>query len=92
MEYFAGKQIRNVGSIGGNVMTGCPISDLIPVFQAGDCSLQVSSLKGLAHENHQIVISIQVESLCSSSAESDTQRSVRATFTIDIERFKKIIS
>lgn len=32
--YFAGKQIRNVASIGGNIMTGSPISDLIPIFTA----------------------------------------------------------
>lgn len=34
LQYFAGKQIRNVASIGGNIMTGSPISDLIPIFSA----------------------------------------------------------
>lgn len=34
LHYFAGKQIRNVASIGGNIMTGSPISDLIPIFTA----------------------------------------------------------
>lgn len=34
MHYFAGKQIRNVASIGGNIMTGSPISDLNPLFNA----------------------------------------------------------
>lgn len=34
MHYFAGKQIRNVASIGGNIMTGSPISDLNPLFTA----------------------------------------------------------
>lgn len=34
LHYFAGKQIRNVASIGGNIMTGSPISDMIPVFTA----------------------------------------------------------
>lgn len=34
LHYFAGKQIRNVASIGGNIMTGSPISDMIPVLTA----------------------------------------------------------
>lgn len=34
LHYFAGKQIRNVASIGGNIMTGSPISDMIPIFTA----------------------------------------------------------
>lgn len=36
LHYFAGKQIRNVASIGGNIMTGSPISDLIPIFTAAE--------------------------------------------------------
>lgn len=36
LNWFAGKQIRNVASIGGNIMTGSPISDLIPIFTAGE--------------------------------------------------------
>jgi xanthine dehydrogenase/oxidase len=34
LHWFAGKQIRNVASAGGNIMTGSPISDLIPIFSA----------------------------------------------------------
>lgn len=34
LHYFAGKQIRNVASFGGNIMTGSPISDLNPIFMA----------------------------------------------------------
>lgn len=34
LHYFAGKQIRNVASVGGNIMTGSPISDLNPIFTA----------------------------------------------------------
>lgn len=36
LHYFAGKQIRNVASIGGNIMTGSPISDMIPIFSAAE--------------------------------------------------------
>lgn len=36
LHYFAGKQIRNVASVGGNIMTGSPISDLIPIFTAAE--------------------------------------------------------
>lgn len=34
LEWFAGKQIRNVASVGGNIMTGSPVSDLNPIFMA----------------------------------------------------------
>jgi xanthine dehydrogenase/oxidase len=34
LHWFAGKQIRNVASIGGNIVTGSPISDLNPIFTA----------------------------------------------------------
>lgn len=43
--YFAGKQIRNVAAVGGNIMTGSPISDLNPIFMAAGVKLNVSSLK-----------------------------------------------
>lgn len=32
--WFAGNQIRNVSSLGGNIVTGSPISDLNPVWMA----------------------------------------------------------
>lgn len=34
LEYFAGRQIRNVGTPAGNLVTASPISDLNPVFVA----------------------------------------------------------
>lgn len=34
LHWFAGRQIRNVASIGGNVVTGSPISDLNPLWMA----------------------------------------------------------
>ena len=43
LRWFAGKQIRNVGSIGGNIMTGSPISDLNPIFMAARCTLRLAS-------------------------------------------------
>ena len=47
LRWFAGKQIRNVAAIGGNIMTGSPISDLNPIFMAAGCKLVVGSVKGL---------------------------------------------
>ena len=41
--WFAGKQIRNVGSIGGNIINGSPISDLNPIFMASSCTLTLAS-------------------------------------------------
>ncbi|XP_028826747.1 xanthine dehydrogenase/oxidase isoform X1 [Denticeps clupeoides] len=43
LRWFAGKQIRNVAAIGGNIMTASPISDLNPVFMAAACKLTTMS-------------------------------------------------
>uniref|UniRef100_A0AAY4DHY6 FAD-binding PCMH-type domain-containing protein n=1 Tax=Denticeps clupeoides TaxID=299321 RepID=A0AAY4DHY6_9TELE len=48
LRWFAGKQIRNVAAIGGNIMTASPISDLNPVFMAAACKLTTMS-KGTVH-------------------------------------------
>lgn len=45
LHWFAGKQIRNVAAVGGNIMTGSPISDLNPIFMAAGVKLNVRSLK-----------------------------------------------
>ncbi|XP_034113366.1 xanthine dehydrogenase [Drosophila albomicans] len=46
LHYFAGKQIRNVACLGGNIMTGSPISDMNPVLTAAGARLEVASLDG----------------------------------------------
>lgn len=46
LRYFAGWQIRNVASVGGNIATASPISDLNPVWVAIGAKLIVKSLKG----------------------------------------------
>ncbi|XP_064072025.1 xanthine dehydrogenase-like [Vanessa tameamea] len=46
LNWFAGKQIRNVAAIGGNIMTGSPISDLNPILMALKVKLNLSSLDG----------------------------------------------
>ncbi|KAF4528372.1 hypothetical protein B566_EDAN016934 [Ephemera danica] len=43
LDLFAGKQIRNVAGIGGNIMTGSPISDLNPIFLTAGVTLEVHS-------------------------------------------------
>lgn len=44
LRWFAGKQIRNAAAIGGNIITGSPISDLNPIFcAAAQCELVLSS-------------------------------------------------
>lgn len=46
LHYFAGRQIRNVASIGGNIMTGSPVSDLNPMLMALKAKLKVISENG----------------------------------------------
>ena len=44
LRYFAGRQIRNVGTPAGNLVTASPISDLNPVFMAANAVLVMRSL------------------------------------------------
>ncbi|KAI8902934.1 molybdopterin binding aldehyde oxidase/xanthine dehydrogenase [Globomyces pollinis-pini] len=46
VKYFAGKQIRNVSAIAGNICTASPISDLNPVLVALGAVLTVESATG----------------------------------------------
>lgn len=43
LRWFGSKQIRNVASVAGNVMTASPISDLNPLFVASRCVVKVQS-------------------------------------------------
>lgn len=43
LHWFAGKQVRNVAAVGGNIMTGSPISDLNPIFLAANVKLELIS-------------------------------------------------
>ncbi|XP_065093510.1 xanthine dehydrogenase-like [Ochlerotatus camptorhynchus] len=52
LHWFAGKQIRNMASVGGNIMTGSPISDLNPIFTAAGIELEVASLDGGVRKVH----------------------------------------
>ncbi|KAF2277647.1 xanthine dehydrogenase [Westerdykella ornata] len=45
LRYFAGRQIRNVGTPAGNLATASPISDLNPVFMASNATLVAKSLE-----------------------------------------------
>ncbi|XP_013100415.2 xanthine dehydrogenase-like [Stomoxys calcitrans] len=46
LHFFASKQIRSVASLGGNIMTGSPISDMNPVLMAGQVKLKVAKIAG----------------------------------------------
>ncbi|TIA59506.1 xanthine dehydrogenase [Aureobasidium pullulans] len=45
LKYFAGRQIRNVGTPAGNLATASPISDLNPVFMATNAIIVAKSLE-----------------------------------------------
>ncbi|XP_056445092.1 aldehyde oxidase 6 isoform X3 [Gadus chalcogrammus] len=47
---LAGQQIRNVASLGGNIVSALPNSDLNPVLAAGGCRLRVASDAGGSRE------------------------------------------
>lgn len=46
LNWFAGKQIRNVAALGGNIMTGSPISDLNPILMSLKVKLNLLSKQG----------------------------------------------
>jgi len=46
LRWFSGPSIRNVASIGGNIVTASPISDLNPVFVALNARFKMMSSKG----------------------------------------------
>merc|ERR1719191_953968 len=41
LPWFAGKQIRNVSSLGGNVVTASPVSDLNPLWCAVNATASI---------------------------------------------------
>ena len=49
LRWFAGKQIRNVAAVGGNIVTGSPISDLNPIFMASGCYLNLATTSSGAY-------------------------------------------
>jgi xanthine dehydrogenase/oxidase len=46
LRYFAGWKICNVASVGGNIATGSPISDLHPVLMAVGAKVVARIVKG----------------------------------------------
>ncbi|KMS93918.1 hypothetical protein BVRB_026610, partial [Beta vulgaris subsp. vulgaris] len=46
IKWFAGTQIRNVASVGGNICTASPISDLNPLWMAAGAKFQIIDSKG----------------------------------------------
>ncbi|XP_077254247.1 xanthine dehydrogenase 1-like [Tasmannia lanceolata] len=46
LKWFAGKQIRNVASVGGNICTASPISDLNPLWMASGAKFCIVDCKG----------------------------------------------
>lgn len=46
IKWFAGTQIKNVASVGGNICTASPISDLNPLWMAAGAKFQIIDSKG----------------------------------------------
>uniref|UniRef100_A0A8C4LHH2 FAD-binding PCMH-type domain-containing protein n=1 Tax=Equus asinus TaxID=9793 RepID=A0A8C4LHH2_EQUAS len=49
LRWFSGKQLKSVASVGGNIITASPISDLNPVFMASGAKLTIVSRGELPH-------------------------------------------
>ncbi|KAI0525010.1 hypothetical protein KFK09_004400 [Dendrobium nobile] len=46
LKWFAGKQVKNVASVGGNICTASPISDLNPLWMAARADFHIVDSKG----------------------------------------------
>lgn len=46
LKWFAGTQIRNIASVGGNICTASPISDLNPLWMAAGAKFHISDCRG----------------------------------------------
>ncbi|PKA53604.1 Xanthine dehydrogenase [Apostasia shenzhenica] len=46
LKWFAGKQVKNVASVGGNICTASPISDLNPLWMASRAEFQIVDVDG----------------------------------------------
>lgn len=46
LKWFAGTQIKNVGSVGGNICTASPISDLNPLWMAARAKFRIINCRG----------------------------------------------
>jgi xanthine dehydrogenase small subunit len=49
LHWFAAQQVRNRATVGGNIGTGSPIGDLLPVLLALDAALILRSARGARH-------------------------------------------
>lgn len=47
LKWFAGNQIKNVASVGGNICTASPISDLNPLWMASEAIFQIMNSSGI---------------------------------------------
>ncbi|KAK8093663.1 hypothetical protein PG997_000348 [Apiospora hydei] len=81
LKYFAGRQIRNVGTPAGNLATASPISDLNPVFMAADAVLIAKSL----HKETEIPMSTFFKGYRRTALESNA---VIASIRIPINKSK----
>ncbi|CAF1120761.1 unnamed protein product [Rotaria sp. Silwood1] len=54
LNVFGSQQIRNVATIGGNIIHGSPISSLNPILQACDAKLKL--IKYASNEQHEVAL------------------------------------
>ncbi|WZH39341.1 Molybdopterin-binding domain of aldehyde dehydrogenase-domain-containing protein [Fusarium acuminatum] len=60
LKFFAGRQIRNVGTPAGNLVTASPISDLNPVLWAANAVLFFTGYRRTALAQDAIIASIRI--------------------------------
>ncbi|XP_071963028.1 xanthine dehydrogenase/oxidase-like isoform X1 [Antedon mediterranea] len=87
LHWFAGQQIRNVAGIGGNIITGSPISDLNPILMAAGCTLDFADTKGV-HRSLPIAEQFYTGYRKNAMKANETLISINIPYTKKTEHFK----
>ncbi|XP_071963951.1 xanthine dehydrogenase/oxidase-like [Antedon mediterranea] len=87
LHWFAGQQIRNVAGIGGNIITGSPISDLNPILMAAGCTLEFADTKGV-HRSLRIADNFFTGYRQNAMKPNETLVSIHIPYTKKTEHFK----
>ncbi|CAF1457701.1 unnamed protein product, partial [Rotaria sordida] len=84
MKHFASTQIRNVASIGGNIISASPISNINPVLEAASAILELHCA------DNEKVRQIQLCDFFLARRRDDSKGIVSAAFKVELEKLNSI--